>query len=218
MAFRDLTGLKFGRLTAVRVARRTGGNVVWTWACECGTEIEVPGSRVTGGNTKSCGCWLREYAASLRTSHGKSKTPEYVTWSNMIARCEYTGRRDYKHYGGRGIIVCSRWRNSFESFLEDVGPRPFLRATLERKDVNGNYEPGNCMWVSQKQQTRNKRNNCLITYNGITKTLADWSDECGVPQRMLRDRIFDLGWPLEEAMNPERKSRWSRRPRTHSTP
>lgn len=210
-SFRDLTGQTFNKLTAIRVARRTGGNVVWLWQCECGKTVEAPGNRVTGGNTKSCGC--RKYVAIrlLNKTHGKSKSPEYQTWCNMIARCEKPNRPDYKHYGGRGIRVCARWRGSFEAFLDDMGPKPFPKASIDRKDHNGDYCPENCIWTTQKRQTRNCRDNRYLTFNGKTQCLADWADEIGVLAGTLHSRLYRHGWTVEQALTLPKQHRWSRR-------
>lgn len=135
-----------------------------------------------------------------KRSHGRSRTPEYVTWSNMISRCEYTNRRDFKHYGGRGIRVCQRWRSSFEAFLEDMGYRPFPRASLDRINQDGDYCKENCRWATQKEQSRNRKNNVLVTVDGITKTMGEWAEINGVDQRLIRQRLL-AGWPPQMAVS-----------------
>lgn len=210
----DLTNMTFHDLTAIeRNGKDQNGSVAWLCRCVCGNTGTWSWRHLTSGNTKSCGCRKDRVAAARFRTHGKSTSPEYTTYMNMISRCEYRNRCDFKHYGGRGIAVCQRWRESFENFLSDMGPRPFPRATLERLRVNEGYGPDNCVWASQKHQTRNKRNNRALEYNGRTMTIAEWSDETGVPQRMIWDRVFSLGWPVEEALNPARRNRWSRRPK-----
>lgn len=143
----------------------------------------------------------------MATTHGKCRTLEYITWLNMISRCEYPNRKDFKHYGGRGIRVCDKWRDSFESFLADMGPRPFQRASLDRINTDGNYEPGNCRWATQKSQTRNKKNNRLLTIGGITKTLADWADEYGISARTVWKRL-NRGWDPYKSLTHRFSGRW----------
>lgn len=213
MAFRDLTGQTFHRLTAVSVARRPGDNVIWLWLCSCGNKLEAPGNRVVCGNTKSCGCLKLESTRKRSLTHGMSRSPEYNTWCNMIARCEKPNRPDYKHYGGRGISVCPRWRLSFSNFLADMGPKPFPRASIDRKNVNGDYCHDNCLWTTPKRQTRNCRDNHYLTYNGKTQCLADWADETGIHPRALRNRIMRLGWTVEQALSLPKQTRWTRRRR-----
>ena len=128
----------------------------------------------------------------------ESDLPTYRSWQNMRRRCRDKKRPTYKHYGGRGITVCRRWHN-FENFLADMGPRPSLKYSVERKEVNGNYEPGNCFWATQEQQANNKRDNVKITIDGVTKTAAEWQRETGIRSSTIRRRIA-LGWTPQEAV------------------
>ncbi len=118
-------------------------------------------------------------------THGRCGTPEYRTWRDMKNRCYNHKNADYKHYGGRGIVVCERWRNSFMNFYSDMGPRP-KDLTLERKNNDGDYEPGNCKWVSMREQRRNSRQNRIIEFNGKKQCLADWAKEFGKCQHVVR--------------------------------
>ena len=128
----------------------------------------------------------------------------------MKARCNDPKNQDYALYGGRGIAVCERWVASFENFLADMGPRPFPRATVERKDTNGNYDPGNCEWATQKRQCRNKRNNHLLTIGDQTKTISEWADLSGVDHRKIQARVTD-GWLPRDAVWSPNATKWSRR-------
>lgn len=166
---RDMTGEVFGRLTVVGLSRivRQKSNpkmryALWTCRCQCGTEIESPIGALQTGNTSSCGCYHKEQAAKLNFKHGhKTRNhpihPLYWRWQRMIGRCHNPNSRDYRWYGARGIQVCDRWR-SFTNWLEDMGTSFLPGLTIERIDVDGNYEPGNVIWDTWEHQHQNKRN------------------------------------------------------------
>lgn len=153
----DISGVKFGRLKAVRYVRSLKGQRVWACDCECGNKVEARVADLRKGNTRSCGCLQKERAASAQIKHGLSSIPEYAIWKAMRHRCESEGNPDWDNYGGRGITVCDRWSDSFEAFLEDMGSRPFPEAQLDRENNDGNYEPGNCRWVTAKVNANNRR-------------------------------------------------------------
>lgn len=130
--------------------------------------------------------------------HG-AQTPTYFSWQHMNDRCYNSNHAFYKDYGGRGISVCERWRKSFTNFLDDMGERPSKLHTIDRIDGNGNYEPDNCRWATRKEQARNRKTNRLIAFNGVTRTLAEWSELTGINREKISWRI-DHGWPIEKAM------------------
>jgi hypothetical protein len=118
----------------------------------------------------------------------------------MLDRCYRENAQQFRHYGGRGITVCDRWRESFENFLADMGPKPTPKHSIDRfPDTNGNYEPGNCRWATQSQQMRNSRLTRMVTVNGETRAAADWGDETGVKYKTIVDRI-DHGVSAEDAI------------------
>lgn len=127
----------------------------------------------------------------------KKRHPLYLVWRGMIDRCRNPNRDNWKHYGGRGITVCERWK-VFESFVADMGIRP-AGASLERIDNSGNYEPSNCRWATHVEQCRNTRRNRMLTVDGVTKCLKDWHLITGVPQMTILQRIT-RGWSVSEAV------------------
>lgn len=152
----DLTGRRFSRLTAIRVAGRDStGRFEYLCRCDCGQEKTVRGSNLTSGHVKSCGCLLRE--ADQGITHGLSHAPEYIVWLSMKRRCSNPKNESFKYYGGRGIKVCDRWLHSFENFLDDMGSRPSPEHSIDRINVDGDYEPSNCRWATLSEQARNKR-------------------------------------------------------------
>lgn len=193
----DLTGQKFGRLTVVRKTLDSH----WLCQCDCGVEKEVRSTLLRSGKTKSCGCYRiergRAHGASIKLRHGQGRgrgTPEYNCWGQMLHRCRNPNSRMFKNYGGRGITVCERW-HTFDNFFADMGPRPSPKHSIDRIDVNGNYEPGNVRWATSIEQNRNLRTNKRITINGEVKTLAEWLRFYGVSSvtyyRRLREGMTE---------------------------
>jgi hypothetical protein len=143
----------------------------------------------------------RRKISEASTTHGGSRTPEYRSWCHMKGRCDDMNDKDYASYGARGIKVCKRWRHSFENFLTDMGPRPGPGYSIERIDNDGDYEPGNCYWATPEEQARNKRNNRVLTYDGKSLTVTEWSEVTGIGNSLIRSRIDDLGWSVDKALS-----------------
>lgn len=131
--------------------------------------------------------------------HGMSKSSEFEAWHSMKQRCSNPNYKNYKWYGGRGIRVCDRWLNSFTDFYGDMGKRPSNKYSLDRIDVNGNYEPDNCKWSTAKEQHNNKRTNKVIEVNGRTQTIQQWCDELGINSHTVYKRL-SRGWLTERAL------------------
>jgi hypothetical protein len=150
----DLVGKRFGRLLVeARVGRE--GTPHWRCRCDCGKESIVAGGNLRNGHTTSCGCLRAQAAGTAAVRHGMTRTPTWSSWNSMRDRCLSATNKDFHNYGGRGITICSRWE-SFENFLADMGEKP-EGMSLDRIDVNGNYEPGNCRWADYSTQNRNQR-------------------------------------------------------------
>lgn len=199
----DLTGKRFGRLVVVgRHPHNRGGHAKWECMCDCGKTAVVVSDRLLSGKTRSCGCYKRQRSSEAHTIHGGSGTRLHNIWNLMRARCD-----DLQNplYGGRGITVCEEWREfpAFRDWALNNGYSDSL--SLDRIDADGNYEPANCRWATDKVQQNNKRNNRLITFNGETHTLAEWADKIQVPIPTLWNRLFTLSWPLERALTTPRK-------------
>lgn len=199
----DYTGEKFGKWTVNGKAPNhitRGGYPVsmWDCVCECGTRRAVRGNDLRLGKSVSCGCSLAENPAARK--HGAAGSHLYKVYYGMKARCYNPNNKNYKHYGGRGIEICEEWR-SFEAFAEWADKSGYAEGlTIERKDVNEGYCPQNCCWITQKEQTRNKRNTVYITAQGETKTLLEWAKQLNVPASMLKARQA-RGWTDEEIIS-----------------
>lgn len=185
----DLTGKIFGRLLVISKTNRKvkGGRFYyWLCRCDCGKEKEILYGSLINGFTKSCGCLNKEIVSKPR-KHGfggyaSGRKSEYFAWQNMKDRCNNINNPRYKDYGGRGIKVCERWflENGFINFITDMGMKPSKKHSIERVNNDGNYEPSNCIWATQKIQTHNKRRTVRHTINGETMIQEDWANKLGI--------------------------------------
>lgn len=180
----DSTGQRFGRLLVVkRAGSNRDGHVMWYCRCDCGKAVTVTGVAIRGGHTVSCGCVRLEKTVARSRTHGKAFTRVYGIWNGIVQRCTNARRRGYARYGGRGIVVCERWR-IFENFYGDMGDPP-PGASIDRIDANGHYEPGNCRWATRADQNRNQCRNIVIRFDGKTQVLADWAVTLGMNRKTL---------------------------------
>ena len=159
--------------------------------CTCGIIKEIRADSLKNGCSTKC-----KHCSVMK--HNKIHTSEYTTWDAMKTRCYNKKHKTYKNYGSRGITVCERWLNSFENFYEDMGDKPDKTYSLDRIDVNGNYEPSNCKWSTPKEQINNRRNTKIVKYNGEVKSLSQFCEELNLKYSVINSRI-NLGWSVENA-------------------
>lgn len=188
--FLNKIGDTFGKLTLIASSPPTArtNKTVWLCRCECGNIKPIRQSNLRMGSTKSCGC-LR---IAANKTHGQSKSRINKIWSVMKQRCLNPNNKAYKDYGGRGIKLSERWLK-FENFLADVGEQPSRQHSIDRIDNNGHYEKNNVRWATNKEQARNRRNNLLVTINGETKCVTDWSEHFEI-NRIISFRRIYKGW------------------------
>lgn len=200
-----LPGTVYGRLTILSESEKRHlpcGQAMrrFVCQCECGTITTVELGHLRRSNTTSCGCRRREVSVdngrSTRT-HGYTGTPTFKSWDCMRQRCNNPQDDHYPNYGLRGITVCDRWQ-SFVAFLEDMGERP-VGHTIDRIDNDGNYEPGNCRWATPKEQARNRSNNVMLTYLGVTCCIGEWSQRIGISSSAIHQRIR-RGWSVTDTL------------------
>jgi hypothetical protein len=200
---KDISNNRYGSLLVVKLNGRVVfpcGSVKTTYECkcDCGNVITTKRSNLVNGYTKSCGCLAKKRLIERNYKHGLTETSEYKTWQNMIARCTNSNSKDFNHYGGRGITVCKDWLENFENFYFDMGKKP-KGHTIDRINVNGNYEPSNCRWATMNTQAKNRRNSKIIEFQGVTKCLVDWAECLGINYSTLHSRIYRLNKPIHEA-------------------
>lgn len=199
---KDLTGMKFGRLTVVSRDESTvgSGKIKWNCVCDCGNTLSVLTHSLVSGNTKSCGCLQREIAGNLHRTHGETqKTRLYNIWSNMKERCYGINCKDYPDYGGRGIKLCDEWRCNYLSFKSWALKNGYDDSlSIDRIDVNGDYSPENCRWATVHMQANNKRNSRIIECCGQSHTLSEWAAITGVSVSTLFCRLNKMS--AEEAL------------------
>lgn len=199
VSMEDLAGKRFGCWVVSTEAARRGYVRMWSCVCDCGTERLVIGDSLRRGQSRSCGCQTAKFIGDRLRGDGVSGTKMYKVWQAMVARCTNSAHHDYRNYGGRGITVCERWKESFPTFLEDMGEaEPGL--TLDRKDNNLGYSKENCRWADRKTQNRNTRRTRWLTVNGVTRALSEWAEISGISVYVLHRRVFVLGWEPSRAI------------------
>jgi hypothetical protein len=199
MATEIISGQKYNRWTAVCYSHNAAtGNIFWQFICECGISKSVSAHRVISGHSKSCGCLRKE--APFNVTHGLRKHPLYPVWSAMKRRCYNKKSENYHDYGGRGIIVCPEWKDSFLSFYNDMADGYIKgEVELDREDVNGDYKKSNCRWATMIQGANNKRTSKYLSHNGIVRTISEWGRYLGVRDNTIGNRMRK-GWADYECL------------------
>lgn len=199
--YKDLTGQKFGRLIVLKqVGRDKNNQVIWLCQCECGNTIKTISNRLKMGKTKSCGCLAKEIKSITHKTHGLSHTRLNRIYRKMKGRCLCKTNPAYPRYGGRGIKICVEWLDNFMNFYNWAINNGYAdNLSIDRINVNGNYEPSNCRWATDKIQTRNLRTNHLVTYKGETRCIAEWAEILKIKYSTILQRINKLKWSAEKA-------------------
>lgn len=202
----NIIGMKFGRLTVLKEIEKNKNLRTFECICECGNKKIVFKKYLKNGDTRSCGCLKIEYLKnkSIGLKHGMSRTKFYKMYDSIKKRCLNKNNKDYKNYGGRGIKICNEWLNKENGFINfynwaiENGYKEGL--TIDRINNNGNYEPNNCRWVTNKEQQRNTRNNVFLTYNGETHCLSEWAEILGLTDSCIKGRYF-RNLPIEKILS-----------------
>lgn len=211
MRIANLSGKRFPHFIVLEQAQSNKwGAKFWRCLCDCGNTFTERSYLISSGKRQSCGCVLRATFQANITSHGMSRSAEYNIWNGARDRCRNPNNKDFEKYGGRGIRFWPGW-DGFEAFIADVGPRPSPRHTLDRIDVDGNYEPGNCRWATPSQQANNKRCNIRVHVNGTDISLADYlGSSRGTRYSRINARLA-RGWSVADAIfQPRLKNREGR--------
>lgn len=204
----DIVGQRFGRyLVIAKSDKRTKAmKQMVLCKCDCGTEREVVAGNLRSGLTNSCGCWKDEKTSARMKKHGFSKNTMYMRYRSMIKRCYEKTHKEYANYGGRGITVCSRWLDSVENYIEDMGFPPFKDASIDRIDNNLGYSKENCRWATKKEQSENRRATTMVNMNGENLCLSDWSKKLGLNKQSVARRI-KAGWSVEMAITMKKHTK-----------
>lgn len=185
-------GDKIGRLTILDIEKRKIGKHTRIYCyceCKCGNHIwaRMDALGLEYGKTQSCKCYRKEISHIINSSHISSETTEYNTWIAMKERCLNPKSPNYHLYGGRGIKICDRWLHSFENFLEDMGHKPNRKYSIERIDVDGNYEPSNCKWATNEEQQNNKRNSVKVSIDGKNYSVKQLAEKYSIKESRIRN-------------------------------
>ncbi len=208
----ELTGQRFGRLLVLSFSHvNKNQGAVWNCLCDCGNEHQVITKNLTQGITRSCGCLRKDEFGARQRTHGMTHHPLARTYRGMMERCYNPKYHNYHLYGGRGITVCDRWRESIANFVADMGERP-AGYSLDRINNDGPYSPENCRWATIAEQANNKRGTRYLTYDGRTLTVTQWSEITGISRDTIYKRTKD-GWDAERILTtPPRPERKRKRP------
>lgn len=197
---KNLIGCVFGRYTVVELdtVRDKFGRLKWICHCICGEVRSVRPDQLISGESKSCGC----LGAELRKTHGMSNSAEYLAWRNAKSRCTNPKDGNYHQYGGRGIEMCDRWLNSFANFYDDMGPKPSPEHSLDREEVDGDYDPDNCRWATKEEQDNNKQDSVHYELEGQKLTVPQLARMFNINKHTLKDRL-EKGMAVKDAISQD---------------
>jgi hypothetical protein len=213
----EMEGKTFGLLTVLCREGTYRKFAAWRCRCTCGVEVVVSGQHLRRGERKACARNGHFWASQSRPGLIKQYPSEYKSWCQMRGRCRNKRHHKYKDYGKRGIKVCERW-NSFQNFIADMKRKPTPKHTIEREDVNGNYEPDNCRWATPAEQRRNQRRSVYVEVEGVKVLLMDVADKLGLNRQMVYGRLKN-GWSLESALSiPVRRHKAQRKKKKKRSP
>ena len=195
MSNKSVIGQKFNQLTVVAEYSKNG-RIRRKCVCECGGYADTTLDKLKNGHTKSCGCAKK----GVNRKYGEIDTRLYNIYLKMVRRCYIPKDPAYKYYGARGITICDEWLNDRSTFFRWARENGYSdELTIDRLNVNGNYEPSNCRWATRKAQALNRRNNQYLEMNGVRKTVAEWSMEYKINRTTLGNRL-KRGWNVEKAL------------------
>lgn len=211
----NMIGYQTGKLIVIGEAPSKYGQSMWLCQCECGNTCEHTGGSLRRNKVKSCGCVYRDkeerrkiaHRSIAKTKHGDCESRLYFVWLDIRRRCDSEYDISYPNYGGRGIKVCDEWNNDYLSFKEWAIANGYDEnakrgeCTIDRIDVNGDYTPENCRWITMKEQCKNKRNTVRIIHNGEDKTISEWSEITGISRSVIYAR-YRYGWSSDEIFSP----------------
>ena len=210
----EMIGRKFGKLTVLALSEERGGRgqLKFLCLCDCGNTKVILGESLRSLKTTSCGCEQRIRVSIANKTHGGSNERLYHVWQGMKDRCENKNNLEYKNYGGRGIKICEEWHDyaKFKEFMLSKGydpTAPHGQYTIERINVNGNYEPSNCTLISLSMQQQNRTDNRKLTFQGKTQTVVEWSRELRIPESAIYMRLYKGASDEEALSTPLRRTR-----------
>lgn len=199
----DHTNKRFGRLVALSRGPKKDNRPTsyWMCACDCGNVVNIRMDHLSSGKIQSCGCIRKEHIGSVNVSHGMSGCSEYGIWENIKKRCYNPKNIGYHRYGGKGIVMCDEWRDSFEAFYRDMGPRPSSAHSVDRRNGKEGYAKNNCHWATHIEQANNTSTNIFFTLDGERKTLAMWCREFDVNYKTVHWLLTRKGMQFEDALD-----------------
>lgn len=198
-AFIDLTGQRFGQLVVIQRGTTENKTTKWICQCDCGHQTTVNAGKLMSGHTRSCGHLRYDLPQHFKMEHGLTETSEFKSWSSMLTRCNNPKYHLKQDYSERGITVCDRWL-SFKNFIDDMGMKPFQKASIERIDNDKGYYPENCKWASRIEQNRNKRSNIVIEHDGQKMVMAQWTEKYGINYHAFRYQFVTRKKSFEDAI------------------